>query len=50
VREFQDLNKNPYVESKEPDRFYVNKVDDTNWEDLEYADENADLGRDLRDP
>ena len=50
MREFQDLNKNPYVENKEPERFYVNKVDDTNWEDLEYAEENADLGRDLMDP
>ena len=25
-------------------------MDDTNWEDLEYAEENADLGRDLKDP
>ena len=30
---------------QEPERFYVNKVDDTNWEDLEYAEENIDLGR-----
>jgi hypothetical protein len=34
------------LETKEPERFYVNKVDDTNWEDLEYAEENAELGRD----
>jgi hypothetical protein len=45
VKAFQELNRNPYIE-KEVDRFYVNKVDDTNWEDLEYAEENVDLGRD----
>lgn len=44
VKVFQEHNQNPYMEH-EPERFYVNKVDDSNWEDLEYAEENADFGR-----
>ena len=49
VKVFQDQNKNPYVETKEPVYFYVNKVDETNWEDLEYAEENVDLGRETKE-
>ena len=35
VQEFQEKNKNPYIEDELEPRFYVKKRDDFNWVDLE---------------